>query len=303
MASSSSAPEPSGASTVTITVCWKWVSLDREREADRRWSGVSAADEAALEIALQIADAADGEVTVICLGPASADDVLREAIATGVTSVVRIDASTELDSRVVAIAIAEHAAGSDLVLCGDYSLDRGTGSVPAFLANELSCAQALGLIAIDTGELDPDRLRSSPLRVVRRLDGGRREVLDVTLPAVMSVEGSVARLRRASLAASLTARTATVEVVRGPHGRLPESEIHPFRPRARVLPAPDGGSLDRVRQILDIGGGEVHAELLTLDPPAAASKILDQLRDWGYLDAPAAADSASSLTARAGDSG
>ncbi len=53
-----------------------------------------------------------------------------------------------------------------------------------------------------------------------------------------------------------------------------------------MLPAPAGGSLDRVRQILDIGGGDVHAELVTLDPPAAASKILDQLRDWGYLDAP-----------------
>lgn len=302
MASSSSDPEPSGPSSVKITVCWKWVSLDREREADRRWSGVSAADEAALEIALQLAEAANGEVTVICLGPASADDVLREAVATGVTSVVRIDAATELDSRVVAVAIAEHAAGSDLVLCGDYSLDRGTGSVPAFLADELSYAQALGLIAVETDQLDRNQLGSSPLRVVRRLDGGRREVLDVTLPAVMSVEGSVARLRRASLAASLAARTATVGVVRGPHGRLPESEIHPFRPRARVLAAPDGGSLDRVRQILDIGGGDVHAELLTLDPPTAASRILDQLRDWGYLDAPAVADSTSPSAARAGDS-
>jgi electron transfer flavoprotein beta subunit len=118
----------------------------------------------------------------------------------------------------------------------------------------------------------------------------------------MSVEGSVARLRRASLAASLAARGATVAVVRGPHGRLPESEIHPFRPRARALPAPDGGSLDRVRQILDIGGGEVHAELLTLEPTAAASKILDQLRDWGYLDGPAAAATAPAVAVGAGDS-
>ena len=104
---------------------------------------------------------------------------------------------------------------------------------------------------------------------------------------MLSVEGSAASLRRASLAASLAARTAPVTTVRGPHGRLPESEIHPYRPRARVLPAPTGGSLDRVRQILDVGGSDTHAELVTLDPPAAASKILDQLRSWGYLDAPA----------------
>ena len=273
-----------------IAVCWKWVSLDREREADRRWSGVSAADEAALEVALSIADRAQAtpgaptsEVTVICLGPPSADDVLREAVAAGATSAVRVDASTELESQVVAVALAEHLGDRDLVVCGDYSLDRGTGSVPAFLAGELSMAQALGLLEVrhdlDAGE--------GALRVVRRLDGGRREILDVTPPAVLSVEGSAASLRRASLAASLAARTAPVATVRGPHGRLPEAEIHPYRPRARVLPAPTGGSLDRVRQILDVGGSDTHAELVTLDPPAAASKIIDQLRSWGYLDAPA----------------
>ncbi len=270
-----------------IAVCWKWVSLDREREADRRWSGVSAADEAALEVALTIADrteAAPSDVTVICLGPAGADDVLREALAAGATSAVRIDASTQLDSHVVAVALAEHLGERDLVVCGDYSLDRGTGSVPAFLADELSSAQALGLLEVRPADDPP-----GPLRVVRRLDGGRREILDVTPPAVLSVEGSAANLRRASLAASLAARTAVVETVRGPHGRLPEAEIHPYRPRARVVPAPAGGSLDRVRQILDVGGGDIHAELVTLDPPAAASKILDQLRDWGYLDAPASA--------------
>ncbi len=271
-----------------IAVCWKWVSLDREREADRRWSGVSAADEAALEVALTIADASSqvssdtsSQVTVVCLGPSSADDALRDALAVGATAARRVDASTELDSRVVAVALAEHLRGHDLVLCGDYSLDRGTGSVPAFIAGELSSAQALGLLEV--GAVDPT---SGTLRVVRRLDGGRREILDVTAPAVLSVEGSAAALRRAPLAASLAARTAPIEVVRGPHGRLPEAEIHPYRPRARVLQAPTGGSLDRVRQILDVGGGDIHAELITLDPAAAASKILDQLRDWGYLDAP-----------------
>ena len=272
-----------------IAVCWKWVSLDREREADRRWSGVSAADEAALEVALSIAERADAtpgaspsEVSVICLGPPSADDVLREAIAAGATAAIRVDASTELDSQVIAVALAEHLGDRDLVVCGDYSLDRGTGSVPAFLAGELSMAQALGLLEVDLERIDP-----GALRVVRRLDGGRREILDVTPPAVLSVEGSAASLRRASLAASLAARTAPVVTVRGPHGRLPEAEIHPYRPRARVLPAPTGGSLDRVRQILDVGGSDTHAELVTLDAPAAASKILDQLRSWGYLDAPA----------------
>ena len=262
-----------------IAVCWKWVSLDREHVLDERWAGVSAADEAALETALTIADTlADGTtVTVIGLGPADADDVLRRALAVGATAVRRLDASPELDSRTVALAIAALVADADLVVCGDYSIDRGTGSVPAFVAAELGVAQALGLVEIDTATAaDP------PLRALRRLDGGRRELLDVPIPAVVSVEGSVARLRRAPLTASLSARSASIDVVAGPHGRAPETEIHPYRPRPRTLPAPSGDTLSRVRSILDVGGDDSHAETVTLDPPAAARRIIEQLRDWGY---------------------
>jgi electron transfer flavoprotein beta subunit len=253
-------------------VCWKWVSLDREHELDERWAGVSPADEAALEIALTLAD----DVTVFCLGPREADDVLRDALAAGATAAMRIDASTELESRTVAAALAERLRDVDLVVCGDYSLDRGTGSVPAFIAAELGIAQALGLVEIEAGTM--------PLRVVRRLDGGRRELLDVSLPAVLSVEGSVANLRRAALGASLAARSTTVPSVPGPHGRLPDTEVHPYRPRPRTLPAPSGDSLSRVRDILNVGGGDSHAETVTLEPAAAARRLLDQLGEWGYLD-------------------
>ncbi|HYN31403.1 MAG TPA: mycofactocin-associated electron transfer flavoprotein beta subunit [Ilumatobacteraceae bacterium] len=261
-----------------VTVCWKWVSLDREHDVDERWAGVSAADEAALEVALSFRDVlADCDVQVICLGPPEADDVLRGALAAGANSATRIDASPELDGRTVAGAISEHLRMADLVLCGDYSIDRGTGSVPAFIAAELGAAQALGLVDIDMATAT-----SMPLRVVRRLDGGRREVLDVPLPAVLSVEGSVARLRRAPLAASLASRATPITVVAGPYGRPAEAEVHPYRPRARTLPAPAGDSLSRVRAILDVGGSDGHAETITLEPPAAARRILEQLDEWGY---------------------
>ena len=264
-----------------IAVCWKWVSLDREHELDERWAGVSPADEAALETALAVRDSVGGdtEVVVLGLGPADADDVLRSAVAAGATTVLRIDASTELDSSTVATALAGHLGDVDLVVCGDYSIDRGTGSVPAFIAAELGIAQALGLVEAETATL-----QGAAIRVVRRLDGGRREVLEVDLPAVLSVEGSVARLRRASLAASLAARSAPLNVIAGPHGRPAESEIHPYRPRPRTLPAPAGDTLSRVRAILDVGGAESHAETVTLEPAAAARRILQQLHEWGYLE-------------------
>lgn len=254
-----------------VTVCWKWVSVDGGA-TDERWSGVSAADEAALEIGLHLAN---DDVTVVCVGPLEAEAVLRDALAAGARRAVRVDAR-DAPSNDVAIAVATIAADSDIVVCGDYSLDHGTGSVPAYIAAHLGAAQALGLVAIDTS--------SSPLRVVRRLDGGRREVLDVSTPAVLSVEGSVARLRRAPLAAALSAKTAKIDVVPGPAAREDAVLISTYRPRARALPAPAGGTLSRVRDILDIGASEPsHSETVTLDPAEAAARIIQQLDEWGYL--------------------
>jgi electron transfer flavoprotein beta subunit len=255
-----------------IAVCWKWVSLDADLDPDDRRSGVSLADEAALEVALRASD----DVTLVMLGPHGADEALRAGVAAGASRAVRIDASTDLDGRVVASAIASVVRGVDVIVCGDYSLDRGTGSVPAFIAAELGAAQALGLVDI---ELD-----ATPPRAVRRLDGGRREILGLVLPTVTSVEGAVASLRRASMSATLAAAKAPIEVVAGPTGHGAEFDAQPYRPRPRTIAAPTGDSLTRVREILDIGGGEVHADTVVLDPPDAAARIVEQLRDWGYLD-------------------
>ena len=124
--------------------------------------------------------------------------------------------------------------------------------------------------------------------MTRRLDGGRREILDVRAPAVLSVEGAVARLRRASLPAELAARQAPIERLIGPRhpDRRRRSSSHPYRPRPRVLAAPTGDALERVRRLTDAAGAAVasHGDAVTLDPPEAAERILASLVLWGYLD-------------------
>jgi electron transfer flavoprotein beta subunit len=120
---------------------------------------------------------------------------------------------------------------------------------------------------------------------VRRLDGGRREVLSVEAPAVLSVEGSVARLRRATLPAELAARLAEIESIAGPAGPVEAAaEVGPYRPRPRERPAPQGEALDRVRRLTATGSAPAaHAETVVLEPPAAADRILAALREWDYL--------------------
>jgi electron transfer flavoprotein beta subunit len=275
---------------MNVLVCWKWVALGDD---DERWAQVSAADEAALEVALTLAGDGGGEaaVTVVTVGPPAAESVLRDAIARGARRAVRVDAPDDLRSDAVAAALVPLASGCSWVVCGDYSIDRGSGSVPALIAAGLGVAQALGLVQVAP---EPD----DSLRVTRRLDGGRREELSVSSPAVVSVEGSVARLRRASLSAQLAARAADVDVIAVVAGvdvvgtlagpREITVAAGPYRPRPRVLPAPAGAdALTRIRDVMSSGVAATHGDTVALDPPEAAARIVQALREWGYVSAAA----------------
>ena len=119
----------------------------------------------------------------------------------------------------------------------------------------------------------------------RRLDGGRREVLAVPFPAVLSVEGSVAQLRRGGLKDSLAAQNAQIEVVASTaaHHATP-SQAAPFRPRARQMPAPAGDDpLSRLRTLTDATGAPSRGEVVEASPEAGAARIVAALREWGYL--------------------
>jgi electron transfer flavoprotein beta subunit len=272
-----------------VGVCLKWVErrpevdpLTGEVAGDARTSGASEADRSALEWALRLGEAWDAEVVAVTAGAPDAAPVLREALAAGAARAGRVDLPAGAPSDGVAAGLAASLAGATAVVCGDWSLDRGSGSVPAFLAAHLGAAQALGLVGIEVAG-------GGRVRAERRLDGGRRERLDVAAPMVLSVEGRE-RLRRADLDGLLRARDAAIEVLRPPAGvtgtdgeRLVGSG--PFRPRSRVLPAPEGAS-PRER-ILALSGALVDRtppEQVVLDPGAAADRILAQLHTWGYLD-------------------
>ncbi|MEY2581254.1 MAG: electron transfer flavoprotein beta subunit [Ilumatobacteraceae bacterium] len=254
-----------------IAVCLKWIG-------EAAVSGVSAADEAAVEMALRHGESIGSSVIAVTVGGAAADHCLRQALACGVKAAVRVDASEPLDSPAVAAALSPVVAHTTAVWCGDYSTDRGTGSVPAFLAALLDRQQALGVVGVEFID---------PLRVTRRLDGGRREVLRVTGPSVLSVEGSVARLRRASLRAALSAQTADVLQYGTPLASTATTSayvVQRYRPRARVLTAPKGvTALDRLRVLTDASAAPQPGEIVEASPPDAARRIIEVLGDWGYL--------------------
>jgi electron transfer flavoprotein beta subunit len=261
-------------------------------QSSGRALGASPADLAALETALRLAgDPAAGgdEVLAVCAGSSAAAEateaLLRELLAAGVTRAVRVEISAGATSAQVAAAVAPVVTGARFVLCGDASLDRGSGSVPAFIAAKLQAAQALGLTTVtptDPGAT-PAADRVNAVLAERRLDGGRREQLRVDAPAVLSVEAGL-RLRRAPLAAVIRARTASIEVVHSGAGHTePAERIRPYR--APAPPAPAAAAADPRDRVLALTGMLAPARarrVVEADPATCADELLTYLSEHGY---------------------
>lgn len=270
----------------TVMVCVKWVStrtevdpLTGEVTTDERFSGISPADSSALEWSLMLGTALGATVLVATVGPPAADKALTDAIACGANRAIRVDSTEQITSELTAAALASVAVHPEVVVCGDYSIDRGSGSVPAFLAHRLGLPQALGLLHLEAEE--------GQVVATRRLDLGRRERLALRLPAVISVEPGL-ELRRAGLSAILSAKSATIEIHSLPE--IPDLPIAPvvigqssYKPRTRVVPAPTGDAGERIRELADIGNSAAVGQLVHADPSDAADIAIAQLREWGYL--------------------
>lgn len=279
-----------------VAACVKWTDLRPEVDpltgaltADPRCFGASMADRAAAEVALRLGEAWGAPVTFACAGPPDVEPMLAELGASGASRLVRVDVPLGSPSPQVAAVLAAALGGVDVVVCGDHSLDRGSGAVPAFLAHHLGAAQALGLTAVDVEPPGRSGSVGAPAVVAtRRIGLGRSERVRAAAPAVLSVEGSVATLRRASLTASLAAAERRVEVAVTPSVDVPQTprlvERGPWRPRAKVLPAPEGD--DALERIVNLTGALVERtppRTVELDTEDAADAIVAQLHAWGYL--------------------
>ena len=243
-----------------------------------RFGGISLADQSALEVGLQLGALRSMDVVAITVGGAQCEQTLRDAMAAGVRRAIRIDAADSLSSAETARVLALSLGHASTIVCGDYSNDRGSGSVPAFLAAELGICQALGVVSLTA--------QTNDLLVTRRLDGGRREHLRVCDRAVISVEGSVAQLRRATLATTLATRNSEIEVISTPLTlERSISTSKPFRPRPRTLAMPKGETtLERLNSITNVATTSTRGKQIELGPEKSAEYILRTLTRWGYIE-------------------
>ncbi|HEY0453519.1 electron transfer flavoprotein subunit beta/FixA family protein [Actinophytocola sp.] len=166
-------------------------------------------NERAIEEALQIKEAHDGEVTVLTVGPDRATDAIRKALSMGADKAVHVldDALHGSDmlqtAKVLAAAIGT-VEGVDLVIAGNEASDGTGGAIPAMLAELLGYPQLTHAREVT--------LDGTTLKVTRETEEGLTH-LEASLPAVISVSEKINEPRYPSFKGIMAAKKKPVETL------------------------------------------------------------------------------------------
>lgn len=160
----------------------------------------------ALVRALELKEAGTATaVHLVTVGEASAEPVIRKALALGGDEAIRIDTDSS-DPYVVAAQIAEYAKaeGYDLVLCGKESIDYNNASTGAMLAELLDMNYIAFATSLDVAD--------STATVKREIEGGS-QTATCPLPMVISCQKGMAEARIPNMRGIMAARTKPLKVV------------------------------------------------------------------------------------------
>jgi electron transfer flavoprotein beta subunit len=164
------------------------------QEGDLTWE-INEPDAYALEAALQLKEKTGGEVVALCAGPARASQTIREALAKGADRAIHIedDKADKLDTLGIARVLAKAVEGEqpDLLLTGLQSDDMGYGQTGVIVAELLGWAHSTIIM-----EVEP---RDGGIRVKRELESGWFQHIQLPLPAVLTIQSGISKLRYATL--------------------------------------------------------------------------------------------------------
>lgn len=161
-------------------------------------------DEYALTRGIELTEAQGGTVTIVNVGGADTEPIIRKGLALGAHDAVRIDADPS-DSLMVARNIAAYAAEGafDLILCGKETIDYNGAQVPAMIAEILNIACVNGVSSLEVAD--------GKATMQREIDGGK-EKIESALPLVLSGQEGIAEPRIPNMRGIMGARTKPLEV-------------------------------------------------------------------------------------------
>ncbi len=212
-------------------------------------------DAYALEEALRLKEKHGGEVIALCAGPARAGQTIREALAKGADRALHVEEDNlgALDTLGVArlLAGAAEAEKPDLILTGLQSDDLGYGQTGVVLAELMGLPHATIVMQVEA--------REGTVRVKRELEDGWFQYVEMPLPAVLTIQSGINKLRYATLMGIKKAKTKEVK-------RLTAQELGGIAPAvaaiARVYAPPKSK----------------HTQIFEGDARQAAAKLVEKLK-------------------------
>jgi electron transfer flavoprotein beta subunit len=220
---------------------------------------ISPHEECAVEEAVRIVEAPPsggtaGEVVVLTLGPAEAEEQLRDGMAIGADRGILLETQGEdWDAQATAAAIVDAVAAEpepfDLILFGNESADAAGYQVGIRVAYALGLPVVTGLKKIE--------LHGGGVRCERDV-GGARDVYEAPLPAVLTVLEGLNLPRYPSVPGRLRAKQ---------------------KPLARTAVSPPPPQLEKLRLVVPEGQGK-QAEILG-EGAAAAPRVVAVMQELG----------------------
>lgn len=160
----------------------------------------------ALVRAVELKEKNGGTVTVINVGPAANDQIIRKALAIGADNAVRVDAEETVDGFFNAKEIANYAKeqGFDMVITGKETIDNNAFDLAPMIAEflDLPCVALATSLEVEGGKATAKR----------EIEGGEEEV-EVALPCVISAQKGMAEQRIPNMRGIMMARSKPLTVV------------------------------------------------------------------------------------------
>src|SRR5580658_8235095 len=236
-------------SQLRVEASGRWI-----QESDLSFE-INEPDAYALEEALQLKEKHGGEVIALCAAPARAGQTIREALAKGADRAIHIEEDMGAfdplsGARLLAAAIKAEAP--DLVLTGLQSDDLGYGQTGVILAELLGLPHATLIMQVET--------HGAGIRVKRELEDGWFQHVEMPLPALLTIQSGISKLRYATLMGIKKAKTK--EVKRLTAGDLGGAASSPSIVVDRIY------SPERTKR----------TQLFTGAPQEAASQLVEKLR-------------------------
>lgn len=257
---------------MNIVVCVKLVPESNDVKLNRETNTlirdgikniINPFDMNAIEEALRIKEKMGGKVTVLSMGIPSGTESLKVTLALGVDEAVLLSdkafagADSLATSYTLALGIMK-IGKYDLVICGKQSTDGDTAQVGPGLAEKLDLPHTTNVSKVE--EIDEKRIRC------HRLTESGYEVVEMSLPALITVVREINQPRVATIKGILKASRAAVKV-------LNAEDLGADRSKCGY----EGSPTKVIRSF--VISHDVHGQFIEGSPSEQAKKLFNLLRD------------------------